>query len=223
MRYISAVANATLYRNDGEIAIHAGDNKLLCFGLSGELIIGDPTTKTGDANTIDFSAQSPTTKNIMRVYPTDLDGNTVSLAEMCGQGTLTGETLTSAALTNIQDGWRYFFEAPTVSSITMPAAKNVAYKVLTGTLVYNGVSYGAGKVVESDGTTTTVTGTFTAHLTIPGALAKVCDNPSGLACLFKLEHMLTGEESNDYWQLSPFGAEPMDDLLCTDPNFIGYI
>lgn len=223
MRYISHKSNLVLYRNDGNIGRDDLSDKAYVFGQNGELIIGSTTTAVGVGNYIDASSLTDTTQQLQLLYPTDCDGNQVTRIEMAGLGTLTGVTKTSGAVSPLIDGYRDFFEAPTLTGTTaVPATAGIWYLILTGSVTYNSVAYVAGQKFETNGTTTATTGTGTFRVTIPPELEKTCNNPTATAGVFAYKELYKGNEGTNYWNYGD-GIDPKDSTTSTDADYYGWM
>jgi len=207
MRYKSHISNLVLFNSSGTIEVR--------FGQDGVLNVGTLTTNVGDANIIDYS-------NLLKVYDTDLDGNTVTTSEMCGLGSLDKSTKTGGTLTNVQDGYRLFFECPPISTGAGTVDTDVEkYIVLTGSVTYNGVTYNKGDTFIPAAGVTETSGTGTFAIEMPDALTgKVVDTN---AELFDEAHLIHGDEANTEWSFNDqYGAQPYDSLVSTDEDHIGW-
>lgn len=216
MRYISPFANFTIYKNGGALAHN--------FGADGVCVVGSLTTATGAGNYIDASANpGDTDEEIQLLFAADLDGNNTNRLERAGLGSLDKSTQESGAgsLTNISDGFRYFFEAPVLTGTTdsVVAVSGVYYKVLSGTVTYNGTSYTKGQEFMANGSETATTGSGTFALTIPPALKNECE--AFRDELFKVRHLQKGDESTSFYDFED-GYTPRSSLTCTDDNFFGW-
>lgn len=207
MRYITHHANLVLYKNDGTVAER--------FGPNGVLIVGSASTSTGSGNSID-------TTDLMKVYSTDLDGNTVTTIEMNGLGSLNGTSATGGTVDPKEKGYRLFFEAPVLSGgATLTTAMPERYKVLTGSITYNGVTYKKNEVFKSSSgvTATAGSGTFAAY--IPESLAG--EPPIDRDGLFDDKHLLYGDETYTSFSFNnPNGVDPYNSLTSSDENYIGW-
>lgn len=226
MRYISQFNDLVLYRNNGEIA-HKFKN--------GVLVCGDSTTRNGtnlttDAlpYTVDYYAYSSATETeIMQTLESviatrESEADWVRI-EKIGLGYLRklGYDNTTA-LASLADGWRgIFFEAPVITpgATTIPAVANIRYEVLSGSVVYDGVTYTVGDIILSDGSTTTTSGTGTFALAIPTALKNTVDQMEAEA--FAQAHLLKPTDAIGYWNKINGGYTASSSMTTTDFNFIG--
>lgn len=216
MRYISHISNLVLYTKNGAIVDR--------FDYNGVLVKGDGTTNLGTGNQIDVVLKSSTPNDeTMRVYTTDLLGNSAISEEMCGLGNLASLDLALAGLDSLQQGYnRNYFEAAVLTSTTdvvSDLSANIYYEVLTGTTIYDGTTYTVGQVFYTDGSTTATTGTGTFALTIPPALNRECQafRPEH----FKIKSLLTGNESSADWSYAE-GFAPRDNMTTDDPDYFAY-
>lgn len=210
MRYITQHGPLVLYTDTGGVVTMA-----YRFGQDGVLDLG-----TGN---------EIATTNMYVLFSTALLGAATPALERCGMGSLVGTDDDGSALTNLEDGYRgFFFEAPFVevtsdpsSPGTVPALAGIHYKVYSGTLTYNSVSYSAGKTFITDGSATSVTGDGKYAVVIPPALSKKVEEFT--AEQFKIGHLKTGDEPYDYWLPNKGGFDGRSSLLSTDADFWGYI
>ena len=214
MRYISHISNYMITKNNGDLCY--------VFGPDGVLVVGSLTTSTGAGNYID-TAENPsdTSLEINLPYATDLDGNAVTRLEMAGLGTLNKVTKTGGALSTFEAGYRNFFEAPVLSGTGVAVVNGAYYVVLSGTVLYNGVTYTKGEeflVITDQSTAGNSLGTFA--ICIPPCLKRACD-PFRTEH-FKIKVLEKGDESNDYWNYDASGFNPMDSLTTTDADFYGW-
>lgn len=216
MRYITNIDDLVLYKNDGTAAY--------TFGPHGILIVGT-ATGTGAANEIFADAiPADTDDQLQLLWAADLDGNAASRIEMAGQGTLDNLTYTAAGLAVLTDGfWRMFFEAPPIAGgVATSAVLNVKYGVLTGTILYNGVTYTKGqtfKVVA--GQTATVGANSTYALQIPDELLNVC--ATFRDALFQVKNMKEGDEDAGHFLWTNGGFTPKDSLACASSRYVGWL
>lgn len=222
MRYITQFSNLILQTKNGALVAR--------FGTQGVLIVGDPTTRDGAGNRIDSVLKGSTPNDeTMRVFPTDLLGNSIICDEMVGMGSLISlDTADSPAnLTSLQVGYnRNYFEAAiqTSSDVDTGDASTVSdvyYEVLTGEAIYQTVTYTKGQIfITINGIDDAVTGTGTFALTIPPALNIECQafRPEH----FKIKTLLTGNESTTPWTYSS-DYTPRDDMVTSDPDYFGYV
>ena len=192
---------------------------------NGVLTVGDPKTHTGAGNFAYYTQGATPADNMVELYADDLDGNAVSVIEMCGLGSLTGKSYTGATLTNKEDGYRgYFFESPILTSTTdvVSAVVGITYEVLSGTVIYKGVTYTKGQTFVTAGGTTATTGTGTFAVTFTADFGNLCD--AFLDCQFKIKHLMRGDEMEDYFLWTEAGGfDPKDSLTCTDPGYYGWV
>ena len=215
MRFISHIGDNLVYRNDGTVA-HV-------FSPQGILTVGSNTTRVGAGNDIDAAVQSPTSRNLQLLYPTDLDGATTERIERVGLGTLTQVDRSGATLTNLVDGYkRLFFEAPLLATGTnVPNIAGIKYIVIRGTAIYNGVTYGAGDEFESVGSgTVAVTGSGTYALSIPDELRD--EMFEDRFALFKEALLLTGSETRGWDYNNDGGFIARDSADSTSVDFFGF-
>ena len=210
MRYISFYDEFALHNRNGNVR-----HKF----WQGELIVGNPTTKTGTGNSIDtaVNATDPGLE-LMPLVPTGATRDAI-----CGMGTLNPLAVGQ------------YYESPylSVGATSVPAVADLVYKVVSGTVTYKSVTYSAGQEFTTDGTTVVTTGTTGAKfaITIPPAIkAREMDNRDAM---FREKHLLTGDEAYGYHSWSALGGFlPKDDLsnpanagdktLSSDTGF-GYI
>lgn len=205
MRYISQHSNLALYNTDGTIEAR--------FGPDGVLKKGTLTCDVGN-HAID-------TTDLMRVYDDDLDGNTVTVLEMCGLGSLNKTSQTGGSLTNVQDGWRLFYEAPPISAGTAVDANVERYKVLTGSVTYNGTTYTVNQTFDVVAGVTATTGSGTFAIELPSSLAN--ELPDTSSALFDEAHLLEGDETYTEWGWNNmYGADPYDNLTSTEDDYIAW-
>ena len=212
MRYISFYDEFALHNRNGNVR-----HKF----WQGELIVGDPTTKTGTGNSIDtaVNATDPGLE-LMPLVPSGANRDAI-----CGMGTLTTNPIVVGQ----------YYESPYISigATAVPAPADLVFKVISGTVTYKSVSYSVGQEFTSDGTTVVATGTTgaTFAITIPPALkAREMDNRDAM---FREKHLLTGNEAYGYHSWSAAGgflpkndlsnpANAGDKTLSSDTGF-GYI
>lgn len=214
MRYISQFANLALFKDNGELA-HV-------FGPDGVLVVGSLTTASGAGNYIDAAANAGDTGDELQLpYSTDLDGNAVTRLEMAGLGSLDTSTQTGGSVTTLAEGYRTFYEAPVLTGTTssVSSVANVYYKVLSGSVTYDGTTYTKNQVFYTDGVTTATTGSGTFALDIPPALKNECDTFRDEQ--FKIKHLKDGTESTAYYNFTD-GMTPRSSLTCTDDTFFGF-
>lgn len=206
MRYITHIPNLVLYNNDGTVAER--------FGVDGVLKKGTLTTDAGAGNSID-----PT--NIMKVYETDLDGNTVTTIEIVGQGSLDGLSETGVSVAAGVNPYRLFFKAPPITGGTALSDAVERYIVIDGTVTYNGKTYKAGQIFETESgvTATSGTGTFAAYL--PWALTK--EQEDNRAKLFVEKSLIKSDDAYTDWSWAKGDPEPYDNLASTEGDFMGYV
>lgn len=209
MRYISRHADSIIFEDDGSI------NLDYRFGPNGILAIGSLTTDVGAGNAISVTG-------LQVLEDTDLDGNTVTCLEMVGMGTLTGVSGAGNTLTHLYDGYRgYFYPSPVMTGTdAVSSIADIRYKVISGTVTYDGTTYKVGEVFTTDGSTTATTGTGTFALWLPESIEKATDE--FLTEEFKIKSLLVGDEPYDYWSFTTTGVEGRNSLVTTDPDYIGY-
>lgn len=194
------------------------------FGPFGVLIVGDNScTVAGYRIDAELRPSAPTTE-LMPMFPNDLAGAQASCPEVCGLGTLTTTRVGGAATASLAVGRRgLFFEAPVIATTTnLPNVAGIYYEVLSGTAIYNSVTYTKGEqFVSEGGGVIAVTGSGTYALCIPPALAKKADE--FLAENFKIKHLKLGDESSSYFDWNAGGFEPRDSQDSPDTDFFGWI
>ena len=207
MRYISKHARLALYTTEGNIA-HQFNQHVL--------IVGDPTTDVGAGNFIDPATEYWDKGKLMEVFPDDLAGTTTAKIEMMGQGDL------SDPLGNAKGLRGYFFESPilTATTASVPAKKDIHYWVSKGTVTYAGITYSAGQVFKTDGSTTATTGTGEFFIIPPRNYMEV--NEPGL---FEEKHLQFHDEVRAAWLPEIEGGFiPRSEFTTTDiATGFGYI
>lgn len=214
MQYKSQRSNAIIFTNQGKIKAKF---------YHGKYIIGSLTTATGAGNYIDGAVQSDTSLNVQRIYTTDLDGNTASCIEMCGQGTLNGITAAGNTLTTLEEGFRgWFFPCPRLTGTTnsVPAKAGIVYEVVDGTVTYDGTTYSAGEQFTTDGSTTATTGSGHFELVIPDDLENRYNG--FLTEAFRITHLGQPDEMSGYYTYGQYGYDPVNSETCTDADYIGW-
>ena len=190
MRYISYFDELTLHQRNGN-----AKHKF----FQAELIVGDPTTKTGAGNFIDtaVNATDPGLE-LMPIYP-----NAATRDAICGMGTLNPIVIGE------------FYEAPylSVGATSVPAVAGLYYKVIQGTVTYKSVTYGIGQEFITDGTVQVTTGSANAKFAItmpPSVKERYMDNR---AAMFREKNLFTGNEATGYHSWTALGGYlPKDDL-----------
>lgn len=254
MRYISFYDEFALHNRNGNVR-----HKF----WQGELIVGDPTTKTGTGNAIDTAANATdpglelmplvpagATRDIicgmgvLNAVATAIAPGDTSVAAIVGKtyvvtiGTVTYKTVAyTVGQTFVADGTvtaatgdtaaaRFvdldpvitqgqYYESPylSVGATSVPALRGLVYKVLNGTVTYNGIAYTVMQEFTTNGTVTATTGTTGAKfaITIPPAMkAREMDNRDAM---FREKHLLTGNEATGYHSWTALGGFlPKDDL-----------
>jgi len=201
MRYITPNANKILFNNNG--------TEMVRF-KQGVHVVGTAACGAA-AHLISYSG-------MQRNWATDLDGLTVTTAEMCGLGSLSGMTKTGATLSDLSFGVRDFYEAPPISGGTnLVALAGGIYKVLTGNIGYNGVTYEVNDTfIRSGAVTVTVGGgTFGAYY-----ITHECDE--FLDEHFKIKDMLVGDEALDYFEWDAYGFDPKNSAVTADTDYWGW-
>ena len=207
MRYISNNSRLALYTTNGNIAHQFNQ---------GVLIVGSPTTGTGAGNSIDPTTVYWDGGKLMEVFPADLAGVTTAKIEMMGQGSLADPLGASIGLRG------YFFESPilTATTASVPAKEGIHYKVSQGTVTYAGVTYKAGQIFTTDGTTTATTSTGKFFIIPPPNSME-----SDLNAMFEEKHLQFGDEVRDAWLPEIEGGFiPRSEFTTTDiATGIGYL
>ena len=184
-----------------ELALHQRDGVKRHKFYQGELIVGDPTTKTGPGNFIDTALNA--TEPGLELMPLNVTATDRDI--VCGMGTL--------ATTPIVEG--LFYESPyiPVGETSVPAVAGLVYKVVSGVVTYKTVAYNIGEEFTSDGTVVVTTGSAgsTFAITLPPSLKeRRMDNR---AAMFREQHLYTGNEATGYHSWSALGGfQPKDDL-----------
>jgi len=199
MRYISVYDRLKLYDYNGDLK-YSFHNK--------ELIIGLPTDTSA---VIDASTQTPFEKTLMRVYPTSLTTGSNALLEQCGLGYLDSPS-----------NYRLFFEAPYLTEAT--PTQPTRYRVEKGTVTYNNKTYKAGEIIEAaSGTTVTANQNSYFALWLPSALDRIeCGGSWSPTEQFKINNLLTGNESSEYWTYS-LGFSGKNSVDPNSPDYVGWI
>jgi len=221
MRYISHIDHLVLYSSMlppqtlDPTAAPMGYRPLYRF-FNGELIVGDPTTGDGAGNSIDFGTSStPPEQRVQRIFPTDLSGRAegeagVNIAELCGLNRLFWE----APLINIEPGGEFEPQDATGTyrwdPLAPPLTYAVRYRVLRGTVTYNGRTY---RPVE-DGQQNIIRLTDTSNITAgPGGATIALHVPEPAErerldqmrdILFRWKHLLVGDEAA--WDITQPGS-----------------
>lgn len=206
MRYITHHDTLVLSSVDGKLKYR--------FGADGVLDLGTGVTITQPS-------ASPSNSDLPFIWDTDLSGLATGYLERVGQGSLTTTTL-GTALTKLGDGFnRAFFEAPVINSGTATSAVvGVKYKVLTGTITYNSVSYTAGQTFKVVTGQTATSGGGTYALTIPDALEdKTADFRTEA---FKIAHLNDGTEATGYYDYKT-GYSGRGGLVSTAADYYGHL
>lgn len=231
MRYVSPFSELKLVRNNGKVAHQF---------FNGVLVIGDKTTRDGvsatggetdsKTYTIDSAANATYPEREVQLVKTDLAGKSLgdggfNRVQAIGLGSLIGlnyDLTTPLAAPALMRGYQgTFFEAPEISGTTNGIAE-CWYEVLSGTVLYNGVTYMVGdsfKVVTGILSIDGMTGTGTYALSVH-PLVKKC------ACFtaeeFKIQHLEVGDESSSYWRGEEGGFQPRNSLQSIAEDFMGW-
>lgn len=238
MRYISC-QDVTLYDNCGSMIYHF---------YNGQLLVGDAGTNVGSGNAIvtDYPASGSEACclkdcDLQRVMPFDLQGASIVSLELCGLGSLNSYDSAGAGLGNIYKGYQgLFYEAPIWEFTTSGdlvgtpyfAINGMCFKVINGSVTYNGVKYIGGESFCITGSVTTITinstgfgsnanGTATISYDLPPALCGDCFHDS--SCDFANKTLLTGNESTGYWNRYNGGFVPSNSLTSTDAEWFGWV